>query len=349
MIDLDFILADKPQIRRVSFYLFDTGVFKSSFLKKYRLVLEKKDFELRESSPETLVFDFKIPSLFGEYCLVSRMDDLFETLKVSQFEEVFKFLQESTSKDNKFIFVFDKNGKAYKALEEKPFFKSLFSESQVFTEAEKTKSNFKNIFQIAFESEFSGEAEISNFPLFKTSIEDFYFNHSENISDFFQSFNYIANTCFFKIGDERILQTQSCFDVTLFRSVVPKLKKPEYFKMHELVYKFLYLPSEATASDLYLHISEKVTDMSQIRLVLDSLYRTVFELAQIHVAFDKATPPPFSEYKLKILSTFSGIPLHNLFQFMVRFSELEHRFNKKDFLLSFHSFLQNVEKVITGV
>lgn len=341
MQDLDFILSDKPQVRRISFYLLDTGIFKNTFLKKYRYLLENKEYEIRETSPETYTSLLQSPSLFGDYSVICNLDETDGKV----MEEIFKRI--TSGERNKYLFLLSKE--ALKTFEKNPVFSKTYKESQIFTEAEKNKPNFKPLFQLCFRRDIPyPESDITNFQIFKTAIEQLYFSYVKSIPEFINKFNYVANTCFVKETDERISKDKFSFNITVFNSILPTIREPVYFQAHDLIYKFLSHPENDTITELYLFVSKTTPDSSQIRLTLDTLYRTVFELLQTNAAFEKGTQPEFSKYKTEYLKRFSNLPLVSLFQFLVRFSELEPRFNKRDFLISFHNFLYVVADILRG-
>ncbi len=333
MLDIEFIQSENPQLKKVNFYFLEHALFLNPFLEHFRAVVEKRGATWHRVRDENIHSLLAQDSLFGEECFV---------VDASVLPEDIEAVVEKTQQDsfqNRILFLLNKEDALYKKLEKGKNFSSYVKNGRVFEEIEYTKNTYLNIFSLfLFQNKITSD-RIANYPSLLVSIEET-FKKSETVFEFWSRIDFIFNTCIDKIGENSY-----SFDVSIFRKLLPDVKKPEYFKMHEMLYRFLAHPQESTLLDVFSHCGELYED-GQSRKVIDSIYRCLFELLQINSGFEKGKKPEFTEFKTKVLSRYTLIPLHNLFQFLVRFSEIEPRLNRGDFLTSFHKFLLETREVI---
>ncbi|MFA5071349.1 MAG: hypothetical protein WC511_03180 [Candidatus Pacearchaeota archaeon] len=309
-------------------YVHSLGVLKGPLVKKYRSILQNKEYEIREISEEN-IRDLQAGSLFGSVAFLINFQTYSE-------EFLKKMMDTYADGDNKCLICM--SAEEFKKVKENS--KEFAKELNPIFEVEKDKENFKSVCQYVLQKELGcAEGDFNNYPVFKVAIEDLYFNHTENILDFFSNFHFISNICIQQTGEK------IDFDLSLFRKILPEIRKKEYYKAHILLGTFIKYPNKDTLAPLFSFVSAVVKDATMIRYALDTIYRTTFELLQLHPSFEGAKHN-FSEFKVKQLSGVANIPLVNTFQFMVRFSEMEVVFNKRNFLLNFHNFLMDLLKVI---
>lgn len=334
MLDIEFLQSENPQLKKVNFYFLEHALFLNPFLEHFRAIVEKRGAAWhRVQEHENILSLLSQDSLFGEECFV---------VDTSVLPEDIEAVVEKTQQDsfqNRILFLLNKEDALYKKLEKGKNFSSYVKNGRVFEEVEYSKNTYSNLFSLFLSQNKIKTEQIANYPLYVVAVEET-FKKSGTIFEFWSRLDFVINTCVEKIGEN-----SHAFDVGVFRKLLPDVKKTEYFKMHEMLYRFLAHPQESTLLDIFSHCSE-IYEEGQSRKVIDAIYRCAFELLQINSGFEKGKKPEFTEFKTKVLSRYTLIPLHNLFQFLVRFSEIEPRLNRGDFLTSFHKFLLETREVI---
>lgn len=328
MTDLEYIQSENPQIKKVNFYFFEHALFRQEFLAKFKIQIEKKGIEYKVVDKDLLGL-LRQDSLFGESCFVVTEESFPE-----QIDKVMAIVS-SESFSNRILFVLNKAESAYKKNER------LFAEckvGRVFEEIQYAKNTYMSLFAYYLSLNKIAPERIANYPLLMTSLENI-FSKCDTIFEYWSKVDFVFNSCIDKMGEA----TYS-FDISLCKKLLPEIKKPEYFKTHEKLYSFLSHPESNSILALFEHAQE-LCEEGTSRKAIDSLYRGTFDLISVNASFQGKTPE-FSEFKTKILSRYASIPLHNLFQFIVRFSEQEPRLNRGDFPTTFHKFLLEIAKVI---
>lgn len=314
MTDLEFLVSYKSNLRKKCIYFLDTGLFQ--FEIKTKVLAQTKNTPCF-LSVEEFTRDVQFPPLFGErYFFVTLQEEKEIPLLISGINKV-KDERILIFSPLKFSDILDKEKDSF----------------QILQEIKKNKTSFDLIFQYCLQKTAISKEIASSFPALKQNIEELFAKCSD-IAEFLNKAEFILFSCL----------EENNWNTPLFRSLLPHISSPEYFKLHENLFFFLSNPTFSSKEMLFLYFEKEYALDGNSRTLLNSLFRATFDLLEINSNFEQEKQS--KNFKIKFITKFSHIPIENILKMMLKLSEYGPDLITQDFLSTLDNFLQNILEYI---
>lgn len=318
MLDIDFIVSNKPVIRQNCVYRYATGVWKSSVKKKLGDIANKRGKELKCSSPiSSIPEELLMPSLFGGKTVFYDSGGKEDKKGI---EKVLNLLL-GELENNFVLFIPEEN--EWKFLEE--WDKWVKSGSvTVLEEVAFRKSNIeKNLPQIMNMVETYDFKKLKNLEGFKQTISNWVAEEKEvNLLDFLSH-----------MEDVSLTFIDSKTDLFNMRSYVSyfKVKEKKFFELHRLLSNLFKTNNQANQTALLLYVIRETPNGNEDgRIFIGSLYRAIKDLmiANPFLNPQKIYPLDWKEFKTRTMETYGGVSHAPMYRFSMALLKHEPTFYK---------------------
>lgn len=321
MIDLDFLLAEKPAIKTHVLYTVKTHALRPAISTRLRTYAEARGLATRTLDYERPLLSAAENSLLSDFFIWCDLDELVATrgkTAAEDFSALATLLLDSRTENRLFIYGSDAKILAH------PSYAELAKFCTHLEEAEPTVALLPKLLDLTARLNPTLELEkLTNRASFleqlKTLLDD-----QVTLPDLLHAIEYYATLT--------IAPDSHTFDLTAFAALRGTTQKTDYYRWHRLLFNLLTSRARPAATALMreLDAARHIAGFEPRGLVT-LLYKTTYELHLVSDVINKTgtKPQEWSEYKWKQLrESFRGIPPAALLTWNVHLATNEAALNQ---------------------
>lgn len=328
MIDLDFLLNEKPPLKTHVLYTVKTHALRPAVSAKMRAYAETRSLATRTLDYDRSLLSAAETSLLSDFFIWVDLDELVAArpkTALDDFSALATLLLDGRTENRLFIYGTDAKILAH------PSYIELTKLCTHLEEVEPTDTMLPKLLDLIARANPTLQLDqLTNRPVFleqlKTLLDD-----QITLPDLLHAIEYYATLC--------IEPATMTFDLVTFAAMRSTTQKTDYYRWHRLIFNLLAQRTRPAATALMreLDAAQHITGFEPRGLVT-ILYKTTYDLHIVSKALNpkEVKPAEWSEYKWKQLATaFSGTPPAALLTWNVHLARREPRLNRGD-VTAFH-------------
>lgn len=332
MIDLDFLLNEKPPLKHHIIYTVKTHALRPAVSAKLRAYVDARGLATRTLDLERPLLSAAESSLLSDFFIWVDLDELVaqkSKTALDTFVNLAAYLLDHPTLANRlFLYTSDEKLLAH------PLYAELSKAYTHLEEISVSESTLPKLLDfVALSNPSLDLAALTNRQAFldklKTLLDD-----EMTLPDLLHAIEYYATLC--------INPVTHTFDIATFATMATTQQKTDYYRWHRLIFNLLTTRARPAATALMRELdSAQHIAGFEPRGLVTMLYKATYDLHIVSAALNpnEVKPAEWSEYKWKqLLVAFAGTPPAQLLTWNVHLSRKEPRLNRGD-VTAFHDLV----------